>query len=123
MPEDARKKSTVLIDRHRINQVLENLLNNAAKYSSQDTEILLRCSLKEDCWEISIKDHGIGMTMEQCERVFDKFYRADSSDTAVSGLGLGMNIAKQVVNLHGGRIWVDSIHGKGMTVTFTLPRQ
>ena len=58
----------------------------------------------------------------QCERIFDKFYRADSSDTAVSGLGLGMSIARQVVNLHDGWILVDIIHGKGTKVTSTLPR-
>ncbi len=121
IPEQA-KGTGCLIDRHRINQVLENLLNNAAKYSAKESEILLKCSLTAKQWEISVTDHGIGMTTEQCEQVFDKFYRADSSDTAVSGLGLGMSIAKQVVDLHGGRIWVKSTQGKGTTVTFTLPR-
>ena len=114
--------STCLIDRYRINQVLENLLNNAAKYSARKSEILLSCSLLADRWEISVEDHGIGMTTEQVERIFDKFYRANSSDSAVSGLGLGMSIAKQVVDLHGGLIWVKSALGKGTTVTFTLPR-
>lgn len=114
--------STCLIDRYRINQVLENLLNNAAKYSARKSEILLSCSLLADRWEISVEDHGIGMSTEQVERIFDKFYRANSSDSAVSGLGLGMSIAKQVVDLHGGLIWVKSALGKGTTVTFTLPR-
>lgn len=121
LPETA-ENSLCLCDRHRINQVLENLLNNAAKYSPKESEILLRCALKAELWEISVEDQGIGMTTEQVKQIFDKFYRADSSDVAVSGLGLGMSIAKQVIDLHGGRIWVNSTPGKGTTVTFTLPR-
>ena len=119
---DHVETSLCFIDRYRINQVLENLLNNATKYSSRDSEIVLKCVLNAEEWQISVEDQGIGMSAEQLARVFDKFYRADSSDTAVSGLGLGMSIAKQVVELHGGRIWVESIETQGTTVTFTLPR-
>ena len=58
---------------------------------------------------------------EQVARVFDKFYRADSSNTAIGGLGLGMSIARQIVENHGGRIWVESAIGKGTTASFALP--
>ena len=61
------------------------------------------------------------MTAEQAKRVFDKFYRVDSSNTAKAGLGLGMSIAKNIVEGHGGRIWVESELGQGTTVSFTLP--
>lgn len=111
-----------LFDRHRVKQVLENLLNNASKYSPPGTKVVLSCSLRPDHWRIIVEDEGVGMTPEQVERVFDKFYRADSSNTAVSGFGLGMSIAKQIVELHGGRIWVESEQGRGTQVTFTLPR-
>ena len=69
----------------------------------------------------TVTDQGIGMTPEQVERIFDKFYRADASATAVSGLGLGMSLVKGIIEGHGGRIWVTSAPGRGTTVSFTLP--
>jgi len=111
-----------LVDRYRINQVLENLLSNAVKYSKPGTAVRLGCRRQGECWEISVADQGIGMTAEQMERVFDKFYRVDSSDTAVGGLGLGMSIAKQIVESHGGSIGLTSALGEGTTVAFRLPR-
>lgn len=110
-----------LVDRYRINQVLENLLSNAVKYSKPGTDIRLGCHLQGDCWEISVADQGIGMTPEQVERVFDKFYRVDASNTAVGGLGLGMSIARQIVESHGGSIGLTSAVGEGTTVTVRLP--
>lgn len=110
------------VDRYRINQVLENLLSNAGKYSPAGSEIVLRARLNPKGWEISVQDRGIGMNPEQTARIFDKFYRADSSNTAVSGLGLGMSIAKQIVEAHGGYIWVESEKGEGTTAYFTVPR-
>lgn len=62
------------------------------------------------------------MTPEQVEKIFDKFYRADASNTAISGTGLGMNIVKYLVEAHGGKVWVESELGKGTTVKFTIPR-
>lgn len=120
LPEPS-DKTLCLIDRYRINQVLENLLSNATKYSPKGSEVCLKCRIKADLWEISVADNGIGMNPEQVERVFDKFYRAHSSDTSVSGLGLGMSIAKQIVEYHGGNVHVRSAEGVGTTVTFTLP--
>ncbi len=122
LPEQM-KQTVCMIDRYRINQVLENLLSNATKYSARGSEIFLKCRLKEDFWEICVQDQGIGMNAEQVERVFDKFYRANASDTSVSGLGLGMSIAKQIVECHGGSIWIKSSPGEGSAATFTLPNQ
>jgi signal transduction histidine kinase len=119
----ASEETLCVIDRYRINQVLENLLSNAVKYSPAGREIFLRCHQQGDAWAISVADQGIGMTPEQVERVFDKFYRADSSNTAVSGLGLGMSIARQIIEDHGGRIAVQSSKGVGTICTFTLPRK
>ncbi len=118
---DQPVNSIVQVDRHRINQVLENLLSNAVKYSPPGKEIVLTARMKQEGWEIRVKDQGIGMSREQLDCVFDKFYRADASNTAVSGLGLGMSIAKQIVEVHGGDIRIESSLGKGSTVIFNLP--
>ncbi|HKJ05190.1 MAG TPA: PAS domain-containing sensor histidine kinase [Geopsychrobacteraceae bacterium] len=117
----AKAGRTITADRHRITQVLDNLLSNTAKYSPADSEVVITGrQLPADC-EVRIKDHGIGMTPEQIEKIFDKFYRADSANTAISGLGLGMNIAHQIIRAHGGNIQVESVKGQGTAVVFTLP--
>ena len=113
--------STVVCDLHRLTQVLENLLSNAVKYSPRGGTITVSGESSGAEYVISVADQGIGMTAEQQARVFDKFYRVDASNTAISGLGLGMSIARQIVEEHGGRIWVKSAIGAGTTVTFTLP--
>jgi signal transduction histidine kinase len=69
-----------------------------------------------------VTDHGIGMTAEQVDRIFDKFYRADETRATVAGVGLGMSIVKNIVEAHGGRIWVKSEPCRGTTVGFTLLR-
>jgi PAS domain S-box-containing protein len=120
LPEEPVGKM-LLIDRHRINQVLENLLSNAAKYSPKGTEIILMGRMKQDGWEVRVVDQGIGMSQEQIDRIYDKFYRVDSSDTSISGLGLGMSIARQIIEAHNGNIRVESTRGKGTTVIFNLP--
>lgn len=114
-------KPDLMLDRHRINQVLDNLLSNAVKYSPRGTQISIFGKEQKDGWEIRIEDQGIGMNEEQLSRIFDKFYRADASNTAISGLGLGMSIVKQVITAHNGSIRVESAEGQGTTVIFTLP--
>lgn len=111
----------ILIDRHRVNQVLENLLSNAVKYSPKGTEITLSGREKPGGWEVRVVDQGIGMSQEQLDRIYEKFYRADASNTSASGLGLGMSIVKQVIEAHNGEIRVESTKGKGTTAIFTLP--
>ena len=111
----------VKVDKTRISQVLDNLLTNAIKYSPAGGTILVEGQAVADEIWISVTDEGIGMTEEQTERVFEKFYRADVSTTAVRGLGLGLCVAKGIVEAHGGRIWVKSAPQRGTTVVFTLP--
>jgi signal transduction histidine kinase len=110
-------------DPAKISQVLENLLSNAVKYSPSGGRISITLDTPEDQCLISVADEGIGMTTEQTQRIFDKFYRADVSDSAVGGLGLGMAITKAIVEGHDGRIWVESTPGQGTKVSFTLPRR
>ena len=114
-------KPVLMIDRHRINQALENLLSNAVKYSPEGKEIVIIGREQKGGWEVRIEDQGVGMNAEQLSRIFDKFYRADASNTAISGLGLGMSIVKQVIEAHGGSIRIESVEGQGTTVKFNLP--
>ncbi|NJC89156.1 MAG: PAS domain S-box protein [Desulfuromonas sp.] len=111
----------ILLDPVKIGQVMENLLSNAVKFSPAGSPVRVGGSMGDGEIKIVVQDVGIGMNPEQVAHVFDKFYRADGSHTAVPGLGLGMAIAKGIVEAHGGRIQVESKKGAGTTVTFTLP--
>ena len=108
-------------DEERIDQVIENLLSNAIKYSASQSTVTIVVEAEEHFCRITVVDSGIGMSDEEQARIFDKFYRADYSNTAIRGLGLGMSIVKQIVEDHGGTILVDSQPGKGTRVSFTLP--
>lgn len=111
----------ISLDDHRFSQVIDNLISNAIKYSPDNSEIFVIAEKRQDTCLISVIDNGKGMTREQVSKVFDKFYRADSTNTAISGLGLGMSIARQIVTDHGGDIFVESEIGKGTKVFITLP--
>jgi signal transduction histidine kinase len=108
-------------DEEKIVQVMENILSNAIKFYPAGGTVTVRGERTENCYQVTVTDHGIGMTPDQASRVFDKFYRADSSDTAVEGTGLGMSIVKAIIEAHDGRVWVESAAGIGTTVCFTLP--
>jgi signal transduction histidine kinase len=116
-----RQPEVVTCDLHRMTQVFENLVSNAVKYSPRGGMITVSGETVGSEYIVSISDQGIGMTPEQREKIFEKFYRADSSNTAIGGLGLGMSIARQIVEVHGGRIWVESEPGVGTRVSCTLP--
>jgi len=111
----------VNVDKEKINQVLKNIISNSVKYSPQGGEILITLTVFEDHCLICVDDQGIGMTSEQLSRIFEKFYRANFSDTSPEGTGLGMTIVKHIVELHNGNIWVESEYGVGTKVSFTLP--
>jgi PAS domain S-box-containing protein len=111
----------VMLDVHRISQVLDNLLSNAIKYSSNGSTVSIIAEGDDRHCQVVVADQGIGMTQQQIAHIFDKFYRADASNTAVKGLGLGMSIVKQIIADHGGAIWVQSSPGAGCRVYFTLP--
>jgi len=110
-----------MVAKDKIRQVFENILSNAVKYSPEGGTIRITGNVVEDHYQVSIEDQGIGMTPEQVEKIFDKFYRADASNTAIPGTGLGMSIVKYLVEAHGGEVWVESRKGKGTTVRFTIP--
>ena len=107
-------------DREKIWQVMENLCSNAVKYSPAGGEINVLGRPCETGYQVTISDHGIGMTKEQVERIYEKFYRCNQSNTAVGGTGLGMTIVKGIIEAHGGRIWIDSELGQGTSVHFIL---
>ncbi len=118
LPEEPVELSA---DRIKLEQVLENLISNAIKFSPPGSTIRVAGRSAGDVFQVSVEDEGIGMTPKQVEKVFDKFYRVDASDTASEGLGLGMSIVKNIVEVHGGKIRVESELDNGTTVYFTLP--
>jgi signal transduction histidine kinase len=107
-------------DRYRMEQVLTNLLTNAAKYG-KGKPVLVRVLAEGDNAKLIVEDHGIGIAKENQKRIFNQFERAISA-SEVSGLGLGLFIAKTIVEAHGGRISVQSEVGKGSTFTVELPQ-
>ncbi len=113
----------LFIDPGKIGQVLENLLSNAVKFSPAGGVIRVSGRRTDGEYQVTVADEGIGMEPEQVARIFDKFYRVDASNTAISGLGLGMSMVKSIVETHGGRIWVESRPGQGTEVHFTLPTE
>jgi signal transduction histidine kinase len=109
-------------DAGRIAQVLANLLTNANKYAPEKAQVQLAASRVGEEIEFAVSDDGPGLEEEQLEHVFERFWRADSTETqSVGGTGLGLAIAKSLVELHGGAISANSVPGKGATFRFVLP--
>jgi len=108
-------------DRDRLTQVLTNLVSNAYHYTPSGS-IRISLSQVEDVLRVDVADTGIGISPEDQKRIFDRFFRADHPVVRESrGTGLGLSIVKMFVEMHGGRIWVESEPGKGSTFTFILP--
>jgi PAS domain S-box-containing protein len=107
----------------KLAQFFKNLLSNATKYSPNGGNITLEAQVEENYgWlHLTLTDEGIGMTPEQVAQVFERFYRADASNTAIGGTGLGMTITRLIIERHGGKIWVESQYGRGTTVHILLP--
>jgi K+-sensing histidine kinase KdpD len=109
-------------DSRRVRQVLLNLIENAVKYSLEDSQIEIRGEAKEGCVLLSVADQGCGIPPEDLDKVFDMFYRVSNPATqGAGGSGLGLAIARKLVEAQGGRIWVESTPGRGSTFYFTLP--
>ena len=108
-------------DREKIGQVLDSLLNNAVKFSPPQTRIHISSQVKNHQTVIAVRDEGIGMEKKNIDKVFDKFFRIDASTTSKGGLGLGLTVAKSIIDAHHGSIRVDSEVDRGTTVTLTLP--
>ncbi|CAM3648517.1 cell wall metabolism sensor histidine kinase WalK [Marinicrinis lubricantis] len=113
------------LDSDAIDQVLDNLVSNAIKYTPDGGSIRLSARLKEDHWiEVQIADTGQGIPKKDLERIFERFYRVDKARSRnMGGTGLGLSIAREIVRAHGGNIRIDSEMNKGTTVTFTLPAE
>jgi two-component system phosphate regulon sensor histidine kinase PhoR len=110
----------VSADEARIEQVLVNLVHNAIKFTPPGGRITVSGKAEGDKLIVSVSDTGVGISEDDQPRVFERFYKADRA-RAGGGTGLGLAIAKHVVEAHGGRIWVESMEGKGSTFSFTLP--
>lgn len=114
----------VEVDKLRMEQVISNLLGNAAKYSAKGTSIRVVCSKENNGWmQIAVTDEGIGLSEGSKQSVFDKFYRDKDVIKTHSGLGMGLYISSKIITGHGGKIWVESEEGKGSTFLFTLPHE
>jgi signal transduction histidine kinase len=109
------------VDKYRVTQVVNNLLDNAVKYSPGGGSVNITTKTDQRQSTISISDQGMGMTSEQVEKIFDRFYRANPRSAQSSGLGLGMYIVKNIIEGHGGEVSVSSCPGIGTTIAFTLP--
>jgi signal transduction histidine kinase len=109
-------------DREKIAIVLNNLLNNAIKFTPKGGRIQVAVRPMTGAVAVSVADTGIGIPKEEVEQIFDRFYQVESHLTRhEGGMGLGLSIARGMVELHGGRIWVESVEGRGSRFTFTLP--
>lgn len=111
----------VKIDALRMEQVLSNLISNASKYSDKETPIEITTIIIKDTISIAVTDYGIGISEENLERIFQRFFRVNQNNINASGLGMGLYIAAKIIKDHGGDIWAHSIFGTGSTFHFTLP--
>ena len=110
----------VMVDAAKIQQSLINVISNAFKYSPGGGCVELSSELQEDRIGLRVRDEGLGMTPEQCARAFERFYRADSSGN-IPGTGLGLSLVKEIIEIHGGSVDLDSAAGVGTTLTLWLP--
>jgi signal transduction histidine kinase len=108
-------------DERKVKQVLLNLLSNALKFTPEGGRIDVRAAAHDGVAEISVSDTGVGIAPEDQEAVFEEFKQVGMASKKVEGTGLGLAISRKFIELHGGRMWVESQPGKGATFTFTLP--
>ncbi|HEV7236638.1 MAG TPA: MASE1 domain-containing protein [Ktedonobacteraceae bacterium] len=115
-------QSEITGDRERLGQVLANLLTNAIKYSPGAEKIIVHLTHTQNELTVGVQDFGIGIPLAYREKVFERFYRVRNSQnqTFFPGLGMGLYIAHQIIERHGGKIWVESAEGQGSTFSFSL---
>jgi PAS domain S-box-containing protein len=120
--QDFTKTGKVYSDKDRIGQVLTNLVTNAVKYSPHSDKIIISTKLENNEVTVCVQDFGIGIPGDKADRVFEQFYRVSGDKQhTFPGLGLGLYISSEIIKREGGRMWVNSIEGKGSTFCFTLP--
>ncbi len=108
-------------DPDRLAQIVSNLLSNAIKYSPNGGEILVSSRVTEGFVDVGVRDHGVGISPDFVKRLFSRYERYEKTSGKIVGTGLGLAIARQIVEMHGGKIWVDSTMGSGSEFHFTLP--
>ena len=114
---------TVMADRDRIEEVLQNLLDNAMKYSPRQRKVMVSCRATGEEVIVSVSDAGMGIALRDQEHIFNRFHRVGNSMMQTTpGAGLGLYICRTIVEAHGGRIWVESTLHEGSTFSFSLPR-
>ncbi|MCZ2128330.1 MAG: GAF domain-containing sensor histidine kinase [Anaerolineales bacterium] len=110
------------LDGEKISIVLSNLMKNAVAFTNEGGEIVVSGEQQEDYVKVAVKDNGIGIPRKDLARIFDRFYQVEGHLTRKhGGMGLGLSVAKLMVEMHGGRIWADSEEGKGSVFSFILP--
>jgi signal transduction histidine kinase len=110
-------------DERKIKQILLNLLSNAVKFTPEGGRIRINARQSDGVVEISVSDTGIGIAPDDLPKIFEEFRQVGTDYAHKSeGTGLGLTLAKKFVELHGGKIWVQSVPGKGSTFTFALPK-
>lgn len=110
-------------DRLRLEQVINNFLTNAIKYSPEADKVLVRSTLEHDSIVVSVQDFGIGIPETHLDKLFDRYYRVDNTVMRFEGLGLGLFISSEILKRHQGTFWIESEQGKGSTFFFRLPLQ
>ncbi|MDQ2718010.1 MAG: ATP-binding protein [Chloroflexota bacterium] len=118
------QNSTIVADELRVGQVIGNILDNAVRYSPQGGQVLVRLQEQADIYTVSVIDEGIGVSSEYLDHIFERFYRVrNAASRQYSGIGLGLYVARAIVEGHGGHIGFSSNQGLGSTFYFTLPRE
>ncbi|MBN1123318.1 MAG: HAMP domain-containing histidine kinase, partial [Anaerolineae bacterium] len=108
-------------DPFRLGQVINNLVSNATKYSPDGGTVTIRLATVGDYAEVTIQDEGFGISPIEQQHIFEKFYRADAAESVAGGTGLGLTIARLIIEMHEGKIWADSRKGQGSRFIFTVP--
>ena len=112
----------VYCDKNKMSQVLTNLISNAIKYSPNANSIQISTAVLNEGVQLSVKDHGIGIPIQEKQKVFEQFYRVDGgSQSTFPGMGIGLYICAEIIKRQHGKIWVDSEIGKGSTFHIWLP--
>jgi signal transduction histidine kinase len=112
----------VQADRDRMTQVASNLLSNAVKYSPTGGRITMSTRLEGDVLRLDVRDEGLGIPEDALETIFERYSRVDSHATRdIQGTGLGLPIVRQIVQLHGGKVWAESVLGRGSVFHVVLP--
>ena len=115
-------RTTAFIDPVHLSNALQNLLDNAVKYSPEDKAIAVRTFNRENNFCIAVRDNGIGISPSAQKKIFEKFFRVSQADLHIAkGFGIGLSYVREVARLHGGKVEVESEPGKGSTFTLSIP--